>query len=144
MERHRPKQYEPVRHGAVFRKPGEHVARLAVETSVAATLVSDDVTQNSLLQGYRKQYLSAATLPFSVVEDVARVVLRIDAPRTVRVGQSFQLVGVIEESQVDRASLSGSPGAASRAVSAYSMATPRQRAGRNRPREGTSTSPRRS
>ena len=122
------KQYEPVRHGVVFRKPGEHVARLTVETSVAATMVSDDVTQHSLLQGYRKQYQSAASLPFSVVEDAARVVLRIDAPRTVRVGQSFQLVGVIEESQVDRQSLRiawGSITSGQRLLNGYAAAASR-------------------
>ncbi|MDD2923786.1 hypothetical protein [Rhodoferax sp.] len=100
--RPQPRQYAPVHHTAIFRTAGEHLARLAVETSVVATLLSDDITQHAILQGYRKKYPSTATLPFSVVDDTARVALRIDAPRTVKVGQSFQLIGVIEQSQVER------------------------------------------
>jgi hypothetical protein len=95
-----PKGYAPVHLPLSFKEPGDHVASLSIDMNVTGTFVSDDLTQQALLQGYRKQYTSAATFPFSVVEDASRVRLRVDGPGKAKIGQSFQLIAVIEESQV--------------------------------------------
>ncbi|MEI6667688.1 MAG: hypothetical protein WCP29_05990 [Acidobacteriota bacterium] len=93
-----PERYQPVHYPVVFTEPGEHVASLTVGTSVTAIVRSNDITQYWAMQGYTKEYLTTATLPFAVVTEAAPLVASVSivGPASVRVGDKTAVAAVVK------------------------------------------------
>jgi hypothetical protein len=93
-------EYGPFQGNYAFTQAGDHTVRLSTEVTLTATYISDDVGQYSAMGGYRKLYASNATEQLSVVDDDARLKLRIETPARVQEGETFKLTAVPYDTNV--------------------------------------------
>lgn len=123
-------EYSPVSKTYTYRALGSHSAALRHELSLAATVVSADVEEHSLLGGTRKAFEDTVSDTFSIVEDVPRGSLRVSGPARVKVNQRFGLTAEIVGASVPASQLAvGWAKSGRRIGSAQSLSTAEAGAG---------------
>jgi hypothetical protein len=93
-------EYKPFYKSYAYTSPGDHGVSLAHEMSLAATYVSSDVGEYSLLGGYKKAYSGSTTTAFSIIQEAARATIKISGPSTVKVKQSFTLTAGVQDTNL--------------------------------------------